>query len=823
MIRESGRKFTLNLLRDLDKGIIQVLECSHEHVPSLKDKVLKTSEWENMIHPEDISSYRNTLERAISSKESSTIRYRLDVYGKGSFLNVTEETMYFGYEGKSFLLSRVSSECGQEATLECQRIMNSILEEAFQDKPLKDTLQDILDKLLETPWLPKGGGGLIFLYDNKENALKLIAHKNMPQHVISTCRYLEAGKCICGKVVQEKQLIFVNHVDERHDITFPQTKDHGHYSLPIMFEGEVVGVLTLYLEAGHSYSSYEVSFLEAICKTIASIIKHKTYEEKLQNLSIAIEHTPDWVVIADRNGTIEYVNQAVEKITGFSREEIIGKTPRIWKSGVHNVKFFENLWKSILSGKPYRSIFINRKKSGEIFYLDQTITPVKDEKGNIVRFISTGKDITESKIYEERIYKLAYYDTLTGLPNRNFFTEKLSDVLNRRSKPFAVGILDLDRLKFINETYSPSTGDKVLKEVAGRISRMLDRESFAARLGSDEFALMIALDSEEKITLFAEKLIKEISKPIKSEGEEVIVTASLGLAMYPNDGKLPSSLMKNAELALIKAKELGRNNYQFYVSEMNTRAVEFVLMSKHMMKALERDEFLVYLQPYVRDKSGKVVGAEALLRWKSEDLGIVSPGKFIPILEDTGLIGKVGEMVIHKACQLLGEVSTNLDISVNISPVNLMNKVFLETLNSILREYPHVNPNRLVLEITENVFMKDERKAMRILYELKDAGFRLAIDDFGTGYSSLNYLRKFPLDRVKIDISYIRDISYDEKDRAIVKSIIDMAHVLGMEVVAEGVEEEAQTKILGYMGCDMYQGFLFYKPMPMSDFLKLVS
>ena len=825
MAQERGKGFGVYLLRDFDRGVIRVLNLSEESFISIESQVLKESSWERKIHKEDISSYKQAVADFLNGRDNVSLTYRFQSPDGKSYIEVKEELVRISVEGKVFAFSILTKTCDAEimgTTLECQRIMNGILEVAFQDKPLKEVIQDILDRLLQAPWLPEGGAGVIFLFDKKSNRLKMAAHRNMPPYIIQTCGSLELGKCICGKAAQRGSLVFVNHVNHEHEIRFEGMADHGHYALPIIFERELVGVLSLYLKPGHPYSQYEVSFLEAVCKTIASIIKHKVYEEKLENLSIAIEQTPDWVVIADRSGRIEYVNRAVEKITGFSREEIVGNTPRIWKSGRHNIKFFENLWKSILSGKPYRSIFINRRKDGEIFYLDQTITPVRDKDGNIVKFISTGKDITESKIYEDRIYRLAYYDTLTGLPNRNLFMERLSEILKSRHKPFGIAIMDLDRLKFLNETYSPYVGDEVLKEIASRISSILDSDSLAARLGSDEFALLIAQDTEEAITLFLEELLQEISRPIKLGEEDVVITASIGVSKYPEDGEEASTLMKNAELALIQAKELGRNNYQFYAPDMNTKAVEFMLLSKHLLKAADRDEFVIYLQPYVDTKTKEIVGAEVLLRWNSEDLGLVSPAKFIPILEDTKLINRVGDGVMRKSGELLKKLKDGLELSVNVSPVQLMSKDFYDRITSICREL-RIDPGRITLEITENVFVRDEKEALKLLLKLKSFGFKLAIDDFGTGYSSLNYLRLFPLDRVKIDISYVRDMPYDDKDEAIVKTIIDMSHALDMETIAEGVETEVQMDILRELGCDMQQGYLFYQPMPVEDFIDLIS
>ena len=555
----------------------------------------------------------------------------------------------------------------------------------------------------------------------------------------------------------------------------------------------------------------------------------KKSEKEMKKLSMSVEQSTDCVVITNKIGNIEYVNNAVEEITGYKREELIRKKPKIFQSGKHDNKFYREMWDTILSGHSFPAIFTNRKKNGELFYLNQTITSLRDEKGDITHFIATGKDITQQKFMEEKINYLAYYDALTGLPNRNLFIDRLKQGIARTDyskRLISILAVDIDRFKSINDTFGLDTGDNVLKEVAEILSTSVRKGDTVARLGGDDFGvLLIDIAHSEDIILVIEKIMKNASQTITFNGKEIVLSLSIGISVYPADGKDAYELIKNADLALSKAKQQGRKNYQFYTEDMDLKASEFVLMEKNLLPALKNKEFMLNYQPYWEINTKRIIGMEALLRWKNEELGMVSPGKFIPVLEEMGLILEVGKWILETACRQFKEWQGKgylvVPVSVNVSPVQFRQKDLSEMIGKITKEFS-LDPKLLTLEITESTFMHDIEFTSSVLKKLRDIGISISIDDFGTGYSSLSYLKRFPVDNLKIDISFIREIATDPDTASIVTAIIAMAHTLNLKTIAEGVETEEQWKILRLLRCDMGQGYYISKPLPAEEVEKFL-
>ncbi len=586
-------------------------------------------------------------------------------------------------------------------------------------------------------------------------------------------------------------------------------------SVPLRRGDRVVGVLTLYAGEKNAFDEDTQQLVSKIADQIAFAFEFMEKEEELRKLSLAIEQTSDWVLIADVKGNIQYVNRAVERMTGYRKEELIGKSPRIFKSGKHTKAFYRRLWNSISEGRLFRGVFINRRKDGKLFYLDQTITPLRDAEGRVIGYVATGKDITEQRELQEKINYFAYYDPVTELPNRANFMERLRLSISRTkllNRYLAVILIDVDRFKYINDTYGYLVGDSVLKEVAHRIKSSVREGDTVARLGSDEFGVvLIDLARKEDISKVLSKIFSAMEEPFRVNGEEIRLTISVGVSVCPEDGFEAEDLVKKAEIALSHAKEEFSNSYQFFREEMNTRIAEFVLMEKHLIRALEKGEYKIYYQPYYELEDVTLYGMEALLRWDSADLGFVPPSRFIPILESTGLILDVGEWVLKEVC---GKVSRwGLPVSVNISPVQFKDRSFPDRVESTI-ESCGIDGRFIVLEITENTIMEDVEFAKRSLDRLKEMGVRVAVDDFGTGYSSLAYLKILPVDYLKIDVSFVRDIDRDPDDRAIVNAIIQLAKNLGLKTIAEGIENSAQLEILRDMGCDVGQGFYLARPMP---------
>ncbi len=437
-------------------------------------------------------------------------------------------------------------------------------------------------------------------------------------------------------------------------------------------------------------------------------------------------------------------------------------------------------------------------------------------------------DITEKKRFEEQLLHLAHYDSLTELPNRVLFYDRLTQVVAQAERnQWNAGVLfiDLDRFKAVNDTLGHGIGDELLRQVSARLNATVRSGDTVGRLGGDEFAVILGeLHQPQDAGIVAQKIIRSFDEAFTLNGRDMFVTASIGIAAYPPDGLDPDTLIKNADTAMYRAKQLGRNNVQFYTPEMNNRAVERLELEMSLHRALQRDEFLLHYQPKVSTRNGKLVGMEALLRWARPGHGLVSPAEFIPILEETGFIVQVGEWVLRAACaQLKASISGGLrpvPIAVNLSARQLQSAGLVDMVRKIFDE-SGVDPALIELEITESSLMHNTDEAVVLLTALKNTGLRISIDDFGTGYSSLAYLKRFPVDTLKIDRTFVRDIAVDESDAAIARAIITMAHQLSLKVVAEGVETEEQLAFLVKNGCDEAQGFLFSRPVPADSLASL--
>lgn len=561
----------------------------------------------------------------------------------------------------------------------------------------------------------------------------------------------------------------------------------------------------------------EVMGVEGIARDIT---EQKHAEVQMLKLSSALEQAADLVIITGKDGVIEYVNQAFEITTGYSREQVIGKKPSLIKSGQHDGKFYERLWNKILRGEVFTDVIINRRRDGSIYYEEKSITPLRDKRGNIIHFISTGKDITERMQIQARLEFQAHHDALTQLPNRVLFTDRLNHALARRGRgaiKLALMFLDIDRFKNINDTLGHETGDRVLKAVAKRLQSVLREGDTVARFGGDEFAILLEeIESVELITTVARKILLQLAKPLSIDRREWFVTTSIGISLNPGDGEDAQTLLKHADIAMYRAKDLGRNTYQFYASDMSTKAFERLSLESELHRAIERHEFVVHYQPQVTMQTGHVVCVEALLRWHHPELGMVMPGNFISVLEETGLIVPVGELVLRSACEQgvawCKSGMPSMRIAVNLSSRHLQSPTMVDSVESIVQE-TGFDPCQLELEITESVILQNNKTVLRNFHRLGDMGVRLALDDFGTGYSSLSYIKRFPIDTVKIDGSFIRGIGTDEDDVAIIQAIIAMAKSLNLLSVAEGVETHAQLAFLARQRCDLVQGYYFSTPV----------
>jgi diguanylate cyclase (GGDEF)-like protein/PAS domain S-box-containing protein len=563
--------------------------------------------------------------------------------------------------------------------------------------------------------------------------------------------------------------------------------------------------------------------------TISDITNNKHEEEKLRLAAKVFENTNESILITDADNNVVAANNAFTRMTGFTLNEVLGKNPRFLASGDYDQAFYRELWHAIETEGCWQGEIVDRNKEGQRFFQNLAINVVKNEHDQVTHYISIGNDITERKEYDKNVHFLAYYDVLTGLPNRALMRDRLGQLIassHRDKTEFALLFLDLDRFKYINDSMGHSIGDKLLQSVAQRLQACVREGDTVSRIGGDEFIVLLREVGEEDVKAVADKLLNALAAPFNLNGQVISTYASVGIALYPHHATDTDVLMKNADAAMYNAKENGRNNYKFFKPEMHFRANQIFLMEKDLRVALEQDEFTLVYQPKVDLASGKICGAEALIRWNHPEKGFISPADFIPVAEETGQIVTIGEWVLRTACWRFASWQKQgmaaFPIAVNLSIRQLIQPNLADVIEHILKEN-NLSPAYLELEITEGIMMGDTKKAMEFLTRMHTLGVQMSIDDFGTGFSSLNYLKNLPVNKLKIDQSFVRDIETDQSDAAIVRSIISLGHRLDLKVIAEGVETMEQLDFLRIRGCDEIQGYFYCRPLVANDFLKFVN
>lgn len=585
----------------------------------------------------------------------------------------------------------------------------------------------------------------------------------------------------------------------------------------------------------------DISFINAVAQHISVALKKVSLlldrEKQAHDLKLAATafETREAILIADKNSIIQRVNKSFTRITGYSSEEVLGKTPRILKSGRQSKLFYQKMWAELYKVGYWQGEIWNKRKSGEIYPEWQTITAVRDEQGEITHFVATFQDITERKRNETRIKHLAYYDELTGLPNRSLLTDRLRHelaVAKRRGSMGAIMFIDLDRFKTINDSLGHPTGDLILQQIAKRLQSHVRGEDTVARLGGDEFVILLpgvgkdAMEANHAVKTVAEKLSSVIGEPYDIDGHQYHLTPSVGVVLFPEQDEDVNDILKHADTAMYRAKAAGRNSIRFYMPSMQEAVDERLALEKDLRHSIARGELCLFFQPQV-DSQGRIVGSEALIRWRHPTRGMVPPDQFIGIAEETGQIFEIGDWVLRSAVAQISawreqSLKGNMHfVAVNVSPRQFHQVNFVQNVISILEE-SGVPPRCMKLEITEGIVMADVQDAIDKMAALKAIGVRFAIDDFGTGYSSMAYLKRLPLDQLKIDKSFVQDISTDPNDAAIVETIIAMARHLGLDVVAEGVETEQELRFLQAQGCESFQGYYFSRPLPISEFTELL-
>lgn len=548
---------------------------------------------------------------------------------------------------------------------------------------------------------------------------------------------------------------------------------------------------------------------------------HTGDRERLRQAAAVFDCTREGVLVTDRSGLIVHVNRAFMAITGYDRDEVLGRRPNLFKSGRHGPDFYRQMFASLSGRGEWSGEIWNRRKSGEIFPQWQTIRALVDDNGQVSQYVAVFSDISAIKNSQHELAYLAHHDPLTGLPNRMLFSDRAEQALasaQLHKRGCALLLVDLDHFKNINDSLGHAVGDELLKGVAERFQELFVPGVTLARLGGDEFAVLVENCSQPgQAAVLAQRILDALKEPLRLDSHALFINASIGISLFPGDALSAGQLLRNADSALFKAKSAGRDGYALYTEELTAHAQQRVEIAFELRRALAQQELRVHYQPVHDLASSRLIGVEALVRWEHPVRGLISPAEFIPIAERTGLIAQVDGWVMAQACRQMCEWQQAgmalTFVAVNISSRLFAHRELYEQVSQVLHE-TGLDPAFLELEVTESAVMEDPEVALEQMHRLRELGVRLAIDDFGTGYSSLLRLKRLPVQKLKIDQGFVAGLPWDEDDAAIVRVIIALAHSMGMQVHAEGIEQREQARFLLEQGCGMGQGYWFGRPMP---------
>ncbi len=596
--------------------------------------------------------------------------------------------------------------------------------------------------------------------------------------------------------------------------------------------GRVLGVFTLFYSAAKTPPETDQSSVEQLAMLAGQVIEQTRAQEALHLSSRVIEHSHSSIVVTDAQGYILATNPAFTQMSGYSKDEVRGRRPAIIRAGLEEDSATrDNVWQRLQDEGFWRGEVRSRHKNGRYYMQWLTASAVKDAAGKVTHYIGISDDITENKEAIKRIDFLAYYDSLTELPNRQLARDRMEQEITRAKREhegsFALLIVDLDQFKAINDALGHTVGDELIKAAAHRLVETVRETDTVSRQGGDEFLIMLTGNIEmHAVSAICSKIMEALTRPFEIGEHTLSISASIGVAMFPDDGICFDSLMTRADMAMYSAKDAGRNAYRFFNDRMNVDVMDRILVRNGLMRALEHQEFILHYQPQVDLTTGKIFGVEALIRWENPVIGLVPPDRFIPIAESSGLVVEMGSWVLKEACRQLRKWQdefglTDLVMAVNISALQFTRGDLFDAVNTALNE-SGVSPSSLELELTETVLLKEAEQALEVMSRLRDLGVKMSIDDFGTGYSSMSYLKRLPVDKLKIDRSFVKDIDVDTDDAAIARAVISLGHIMGLSIIAEGVENESQLDFLRSHGCDQYQGYFFSRPVPAQECGKLL-
>ena len=704
-----------------------------------------------------------------------------------------------------------------------------MLERLTSDLPLADLLNDFVLRIEET--LP-GALASVWLLDHDGQRLLLGAAPHLPQFFNAALDGVQIGPQAgsCGTAAFSGQRVIVADIASHPDCgPYRELAQRAGlvacWSQPIRSANQqVLGTFAIYHRSSVTPQAHELACIEMAAALTAIAIERKRAEVQLQLKARVFEQGNEAIVITDAQSRIVRVNSAFSWINGYSEAEVLGRNPSLLSSGRQDGAFYREMWTSLLAHGQWQGELWNRRKDGSLYPEWLSLSVLRDRAGVVINYVAVATDISQRKADEERIRTLADFDALTGLPNRRLLQDRIDTALSqaqRHGESLALMFLDLDRFKNVNDSLGHHAGDELLTQVAQRLKSVLREQDTVCRIGGDEFVLLCTSTDAAGAAHVANKLLEITAQRYLIEQQELAITFSIGIALYPDDGDNFEKLSMSADTAMYRAKQAGRDAYRFFTAEMQLESNRQLELENGLRRALDLNQLSLVYQPQVSLQDGRLLGMEALLRWRHPTLGQVSPLEFIPVAEESGMILPIGEWVLRTATRQLRVWQEAglpaLQLAVNLSAVQFRHANLPELVTQVLLD-AGLEPECLELELTESVAMSDPLGAIAIMNKLHQRGVRMSIDDFGTGYSSLSYLKRFRVYKLKIDQSFVRDISEDSDDKAIVVAVIALARSLGFQTIAEGVEKQGQLDFLRQQGCDEMQGYFFSRPLPVDEF-----
>ncbi|MBF0353990.1 MAG: EAL domain-containing protein [Alphaproteobacteria bacterium] len=741
----------------------------------------------------------------------------------GSHLPLEMMAAEIPVEGEPLRVVRLRDTSGTKTAVRLEDMMVNLTQSFAEGKGLNAMMAHLVESIASIFWVPLIWIG--FCEQDGRISVKAYTGISSADDLPGTIRHdcASESNCLISQAVRNCHPISANRINDPEGACLEPFWKMGYAamaSIPLSAHSKVVAVLLAYTKSD-SFPPQFLNSMERLSGRLGLLVQAGLDQDRLKLMAAAMEASSSAFVIADSSGCIEWGNEAYCRSTGYSLQEMTGRHLTLLDVKERGGNEYDALNKALESGETWRGEMVERRKDGSLYTVEQTVTPMLDHMGRVAHYVVVQEDLSEKRRAEERIRYLSHYDTLTALPNRHLFFERLNQAVGRALEAkleVALLFVDLDQFSRVNDTLGHAAGDKLLIGVVERLRINARSADTLARIGGDEFGIVLVdAKASEIAAVLAEKINAVIASPFEVDGHEARLGANVGIAVLPADGLTADDLVRNADLALYRCIREHPGSYRFFSQDMNDEARSRLGIERDLRRAIEQKEFLLHYQPQLDTKTGRIVGMEALVRWQNPERGLVPPASFIPVAEDTGLIVPLGEWVLIEACkqariwkdQGLGPIT----MAVNLSAVQFFRQDMVAVVRRILSD-TGLDPSWLELELTESMVMHDAEAAILTLGRLSNLGLKMSIDDFGTGYSSLNYLRRFPVHRLKIDQSFVRELTNSANDAEIARAIISLGHSLELEVVSEGVETEAQLDYLKREGSDILQGYLFSRPVP---------